>query len=253
MDDMRRGIAVLGVAVTVLASACGSSGSNGATTNTSAASLIAATSARTQGTGSARMALDISISGLSASSGASSFTEHGQGAFDFKSKEGQFSLSIPQLGNAGLTILFTPDALYEKVPSALGGALTGSKPWLKIDLSALGGLAAANPSLGGSSDPTQALNALLGASNDVRKLGTDTVRGTSTTHYHLTLDLSRAACNPPIAKAIPRVPCTIRRPIGVVLAYSSSQWMGSQSPHSIMKSAVAPGLACSMAICANPA
>ena len=181
----------------VFAAGCSSHASNGGTNTSSAASLIEAASAKTQDAGSARMSLDVSVSGMPTSSGTGSFTEHGQGAFDFGNKEGQLTLSIPQLGSTSITILFTSEALYERVPSSFGGAITGGKPWLKVDLSALGNLASTNPSLGASSDPAQVLNSLLGASNDVRKVGTDTVRGTSTTHYHLTLDLTKAASKLP--------------------------------------------------------
>jgi len=202
---MRRMWTVLGVAVAVLAAGCSSGGSNGANRSSgggaSLASVIADSSSKTQDAGSARMSLDVSISGVQTASGTVSFAEHGDGAFDFANKQGQFTLTIPRLGNVQLTILYTGDALYERLPASIGGALTGAKPWLKVDLSASAGLTSLNPALSSSSDPSQALKFLLGASNDVKKIGTDTVRGTSTTHYRLTLDLSKAAAKLSSAQA----------------------------------------------------
>ena len=109
---------------------------------------------------------------------------------DFANKQGEFTIAIPQLNNAQITILFVGTALYEKVPSSLGSSFTNGKPWIKIDLSQFGKFASLNPTNLGASDPTQALNYLLGASSNVQDLGHETVRGDDTTHYKLDLDLT---------------------------------------------------------------
>src|SRR5437588_6869038 len=146
---MRRMWTVLGVAVAVLAAGCSSGGSNGANRSSggvaSLASVIADSSSKTQDAGSARMSLDVSISGVQTASGTVSFAEHGDGAFDFANKQGQFTLTIPRLGNVQLTILYTGDALYERLPASIGGALTGANPWLKVALSSSAVLTSLHP------------------------------------------------------------------------------------------------------------
>ena len=69
--------------------------------------------------------------------------------------------------------------------------LTGGKPWLKMDLKrALGTLG-----LGGLStqttDPTQFLDYLRAVSAKTTRVGTETLNGTQTTHYHAVIDLDR--------------------------------------------------------------
>jgi hypothetical protein len=159
----------------------------------SLAAYIRSIPARTQDSGSARISLDISIGTQSTSGATNAITEHGSGAFAFAHKQGQLSISIPPLGNAQIEILVTGNAVYEKLPAQFGAALSHGKPWVKFDLSALGAFSSANPYLGTSSNPTQSLDYLLGVSNDVRVVGTDTIRGTQTTHYKLVLDLKKAA------------------------------------------------------------
>jgi hypothetical protein len=45
---------------------------------------------------------------------------------------------------------------------------------------------------GGANDPSQLLDALRGISDDIDDLGSDEVRGVATTHFHTTIDLTRA-------------------------------------------------------------
>ena len=79
-----------------------------------------------------------------------------------------------------------------KLPAALTSLAGGSaKPWTKVDASSiLGGLGGSSMSSG--TDPTQALAYLSGVSDDVRKVGTETVRGVETTRYDGTFDVAEA-------------------------------------------------------------
>jgi hypothetical protein len=196
MIGKRRMMPVLGVAIALLVAACGSKGSsggNGGSSKASLAALVASSSTKTQAEGSARMSLHVNVSGASTQAGSKSFSEIGSGVFDFARKEGQISIALPQLQSAAIEILYTNGALYERLPPQFGAVLARGKQWIKVDLSAAGNLAALNPSLGASTDPTQVLNYLRGASNSITEVGKETLRGASTTHYHVDLDLTKAA------------------------------------------------------------
>jgi hypothetical protein len=52
----------------------------------------------------------------------------------------------------------------------------------------------------GSSNPTGLLDALRGVSDDVQTVGTETVRGVATTHYHADVNLARAVGRAPTAQ-----------------------------------------------------
>ena len=70
-------------------------------------------------------------------------------------------------------------------------ALPGSKPWIRVDLDRLGGRMGLD--LGaltqGGQNPAQQLDYLRSVSDDLKELGTETVRGVETTHYRGTVDL----------------------------------------------------------------
>jgi hypothetical protein len=69
--------------------------------------------------------------------------------------------------------------------------VTHGKRWLKMDMSrtlgslGLGSLSTTN------SDPSQFVDYLRAVSARTRRIGTETVRGAATTHYHAVVDLSR--------------------------------------------------------------
>jgi hypothetical protein len=69
--------------------------------------------------------------------------------------------------------------------------LTHGKPWLKIDFgAALGAIGLGSLPTSGS-DPSQFVDYLRAVSSKTTRIGSATVRGASTTHYHATVDLSR--------------------------------------------------------------
>jgi hypothetical protein len=86
------------------------------------------------------------------------------------------------------------NVLYMRSPVFSQLGLSSSKQWLKLDLTQLGeqqgidlsSLANASPT------PTSALSYLRGSSH-VREVGSESVGGTDTTHYKVTVDLERAA------------------------------------------------------------
>jgi hypothetical protein len=70
------------------------------------------------------------------------------------------------------------------------GKLSGGKQWLKFDMSRMLG-AMGLGSLPTGTDPTQFVDFLRAVSSSTTKVGTQAVRGVSTTHYHAAIDLSR--------------------------------------------------------------
>ncbi len=161
-----------------------------------AAEAVRASADKTIDAGSSRVALDVSLS-----LGGSKTSVRGEGAFDMQNRRGVFTLDLgalgASLGGDSIETIFDGPGMYLKLPSS---APSGEPPWFKIDLATAGRLAGANlGSLGQlrQSDPTKALEFLRGATDDVRKVGDEDVRGESTTHYRAVVDLQRAAASLP--------------------------------------------------------
>ncbi len=176
------------VLVTVAGVAAVACHSGGAKTSLGSIELAAD---RTTKAGTSRIAITARVTGGGISSGP--ITETGTGVADYERNVASLQLTISGAGAGPQAIGFriVGPILYEKLPP---GAIPGSKPWIKIDLSGVTG------SQGGSSgpaaftgNPAQTLQYLKGASNSVTDEGEDTIRGTKTKHYRLTVDLRKAA------------------------------------------------------------
>jgi hypothetical protein len=81
-------------------------------------------------------------------------------------------------------------------------ALPSGKQWLKFNVASLLSKQGVNPAVLSTtqSDPTQYLQYLKATSGGVQNLGTETIRGVETTHYHAVSDLSRYAALLPASK-----------------------------------------------------
>ena len=86
---------------------------------------------------------------------------------------------------SGGVLYLSLDALEGGDPSS-NPDLAGKK-WLKLDPQAFGGGGEI-----GQSDPSGSLDALRGAKGDVKRVGTEKVRGTSTTRYRVSIDAEQA-------------------------------------------------------------
>lgn len=77
--------------------------------------------------------------------------------------------------------------------SGLPGAaqLTHGKKWLKMDMTRTLGSMGLGSLSATSSDPSQFVDYLRATSSDTQKLGTDSIRGVSATHYHAVVDLNK--------------------------------------------------------------
>jgi hypothetical protein len=106
------------------------------------------------------------------------------------------------------------------------------KPWLKFDLQKLGKSAGIDMNAAmstGGSDPTQMLAYLNAASDSIDRVGSEDVRGTETTHYHVVVDLLKMASVVPVAKqrALRR---TLRREVDLMGTHTMpiDVWIDSQ-------------------------
>ena len=117
------------------------------------------------------------------------------GGVEFKNNSTSLNTSLGDLGIPGLEsamveIRLVGQAVYLRYgdgsSDAVGGsALLGGKEWMSIDLDNLGGasIAGANPAN---------LLATLRGIGDVKKVGTENIRGSQATHYTGRIDMSKA-------------------------------------------------------------
>ena len=161
------------VVLVVAAVACGN-GSSSDTQTLQPADLVKAAVTKTSQQQSSRMLMSSKTD-----VGAITVDIKGQGEFDYAKRVGHFSMTMP--GGVGtIDEILLGDTLYLRVPSQGGSYYT--LPFSEV----------VGTQLGSSTDPTAGLQALMGISNDVKRLGTVTVRGAKTTHYRGTYDLKAA-------------------------------------------------------------
>jgi hypothetical protein len=99
-------------------------------------------------------------------------------------------------GGAVVSTVFDGKAVYIRFPEELAAGLPGGKRWARLDLAALsagagidaGDLAAQF----NSSDPLANIALLTGAAGEITEVGTEEVRGVSTRHLKMTVDLQKA-------------------------------------------------------------
>jgi hypothetical protein len=186
---MRRLLPVLLIcALAPLAAACGAEDDV-----KSAVDPVAQAATKTRNAGTVELAMTGKVSAA-----GQEIPLDGEGAFDLKGKRGHITMttSVPGQGDIEIEEIIDGLVLYMR-SDALSKGLPGGKKWLKIDLQQAGkktgiDLAQLQQLSGGSSDPTQFLT-YLSKAGDVKKVGTEDVNGTSTTHYHATIDLGKLA------------------------------------------------------------
>lgn len=184
-------LAVLGV------SACGGGSSASATPQ---AAVVQAAD-RTSDAGSSRASFDITMTGLA----PEPLTMTGEGIFDSQARKGRLTMDLSALGAGSgqdlgeAEMIFDDFVVYMKFPflSELRGGL---KEWLRFDIRELGkeqGFDLGQLSQLNQNDPSQALQYLRAASEDVEELGKEEVRGVETTHYRMTIDLRKVVDQAP--------------------------------------------------------
>jgi hypothetical protein len=122
------------------------------------------------------------------------------GSFDFKNRAGEYSVDAASIGLQGsgkVRTLVAGGVLYLSLDTLEGGdpsstADLAGKKWLKLDPQVFGGEGQI-----GQSDPNGGLDALRGAKGDVKRVGSEKVRGTSTTRYRVAIDAEQAVNSAP--------------------------------------------------------
>jgi hypothetical protein len=186
---MRRLLSVLLLcALTPVAAGCGAEKSV-----KNAVDPVAQAATNTTNAGSVQVAMSGRISAA-----GQEIPLNGEGVFDLKAKRGRLTMTTSVPGQGDVRVEEVIDGLVLYIRSeTLAQALPSGKKWLKLDLKEAGrktgvDIAQLQQLGGGSSDPTQFLTYLAKA-GDVRKVGTEDVNGTSTTHYHATIDFAKLA------------------------------------------------------------
>jgi hypothetical protein len=168
-------LAALGAALALGATACGggSQGTDRPDTLTPRAALAAAVENAEQLT-SSRFAMSTKTAGAGAS-----FEMTGEGTYDYATKEGEMTFTLPGAGGQMLQRV-VGDSLYMQLP-------TEPEVFYELRLSDL-----VDTSLAATTDPTAGLQTLREASDDVVEVGRDEQRGASTTHYRGTIPIEKA-------------------------------------------------------------
>lgn len=175
---MRRRPLALGLVALALAAGCGASKTSGTQSlGTDYAAILKASAAKTTGATSSK----ISLTSTTKVSGQS-ISLSGEGAFAYAQKEGTFDLTIAGIGGQ------PPTKIAERITGGnLYLTLPGQTSFYKLSLTDLVGTSLAN-----SGNPTSSLSTLLGVTGPVTKVGSEKIRGTSTTHYSGTVDIAKA-------------------------------------------------------------
>jgi hypothetical protein len=191
-------VSALACAVLALA-ACGGAGDD-ASEDVQPDAVIAQAADATVDAGSYRMAMvtDMTMEGA----GDGPLTMSAEGEFDPDERLGHMTMDMSELaqgqaaGPLEAEVIFDGLVFYMKMPF-LQQTQPGLKEWIRFDLQALGEEAGLDldqlMQLGSQSDPSQTLAYLRAASDDIQEVGSEEVRGVETTHYRMTVDLSRVA------------------------------------------------------------
>jgi hypothetical protein len=123
-------------------------------------------------------------------------TVEGSGTINDGGSEGTASLQAE-----GKTIdeMIAKPYLYVKVPDTADTNVTHGKPWVRADLSTFSQSYGSSSIGAGSSNPTEVLS-YLKAAGTVTRLGEAQVRGVTSTHYHVLIDLTHFADRAPAAQ-----------------------------------------------------
>ena len=177
------------VPAVVLAAACSSA---------SPAERVTAAPAKTIAEGSARIAQRIEIVAGGEDDDADPSVTTATGTFDFDDHEGTMTVGA---GDESFEVVIQGTTVYEHLPEVAAAA---GREWIRIDLDKLAeavgveGLAELVQSQ--SNDPSAGLQYLRGASDSVRTVGKESIRGVGTTWYEATVDVEKAAAGAPVAQ-----------------------------------------------------
>ncbi len=184
MHRFRLIVGCVALSLMVFGAACSSDSSDLATKDPKAA--MKAASNKTVSAGTVKLA-------LSAKDKLNAEVLSGNGAYDFDKKQGRFTLKTKE--GVGADMVITAERLYLKVPTKNAG----DKEWVGVSASADD---SASPdsreaqirqyldSIRQQVDPRSTLDALGANVPDLKKVGSQKIRGTNTTHLAGRVDLS---------------------------------------------------------------
>jgi hypothetical protein len=182
---MRRLSAALTVVALLLVPAC---------SQASAQERIALAATKTQDAGTARMAMKMDMLG-----GAQDVSVTAEGVADFASQKVAMTMDLGALGEqAGMgkmEMVSEGTTVYMKFPNHKQLGLPTA--WLKMDLEKMAGLEGMESLSQMNNDPSQSLEMLRGVSDEIEEVGTEDVRGTSTTHYKADINVDKALAEMP--------------------------------------------------------
>jgi LppX_LprAFG lipoprotein len=177
---MRRVIALAGMVAAALATAVGATGCGGGSAGLDGSAVAQAAQA-TRSAGTAQVSMTVGVAGQAL---------RGGGYVDLKGHAADMSLAMPQ---GTIREIFEGKKLYLQLPSSLRKGALANKPWAVIDVGAVAQARGIDlGALQSQSDPSQTLDQLRSV-GQVHKVGTETVRGTDTTHFKAVVDLRKAA------------------------------------------------------------
>lgn len=178
---MNRIIAALAVPLLALLPGCSQ--------EASAQERIAQAPAATQEEQSARMSMEMAMTGRQ-----QDVTVTAEGAVDFAGQRMTMTMSMgEELAGAGfgeLRMIAEGTTVYMEMPNAQELGLPTA--WVKMDAEDMAGMQDMGELQQMSNDPTKSMQMLRGVSEDVTEVGSEEVRGEPTTHYRATIDLEKA-------------------------------------------------------------
>jgi hypothetical protein len=180
------------VLVLLIGASCGQP--SGSSSTGDPTELIAASADTTSAAGTAKMSMQ-----MTTVMPQGEFVVDAEGAYDFANKRGAMTMQMDlgeaagEMGPMDIEMVFEDMVIYMKYPM-LSELSADAKPWIRMDLQEVGeqaGMDFGSLMQSGTSDPTQMLEWLRGASGDIEVVGEEDVRGVMATHYKGTIDFNR--------------------------------------------------------------
>jgi hypothetical protein len=155
---------------------------------------IARAADTTASAGTAQMTMSMTVSG-----GGRTIPITGSGVEDPQNLRVAVTLhaDVPGVGDTSIDEVMAGTVLYVKMPAQLASQVPGGKQWFKVDLQAIGKKAgidfakAVQQDSANQANPAAMLSYLKAVGNSY-SVGNETIRGIPTTHYHGSIDLSKA-------------------------------------------------------------
>jgi hypothetical protein len=176
-------------------------GSSGCGSSASALDPLAQAAQITSRAGGAHVALSVQVT---ATGLPVPFVMSGEGFFNYHSQEGMLSLDAAGAGGGGsvglpagpvrIEEIFKSSTIYVSSP-LLAGKLPGGARWLRLDVARFAQAAGLDMQqlAGGQANPAQFLQYLRAIAGTPVRVGSELVRGASTTRYHASVDLAKLA------------------------------------------------------------